>query len=136
MRHAICYVSSVNKELQISNIKKLLISCEEKNNRNGIKGILLFSEGNFFQVVEGQKEMVLDLWEKIKQDPRHYGIIQVVDRTIQKGSYDDYKATILEEGEKYMPGLPPEYTETLKGISPDTQMAIELMMKNFIATRF
>ncbi len=135
MRHAICYVSNADEALTTSEINELLIKWEESNNQNDLKGILLYSEGNFFQVLEGEKEKVVNLWGKIQKDKRHYGIITVIDRTITQGSYDDYKATILSEGEKYNQGLPPEYTETLKGINPDIKRVMESMMKNFIATK-
>ncbi|MDT0645897.1 BLUF domain-containing protein, partial [Zunongwangia sp. F260] len=104
MRHAICYVSNADKHLTTSEINELLIFCEENNSQNDIKGVLLYSEGNFFQVIEGEKEKIIGLWKKIQQDQRHYGIISVIDRSISKGSYDNYKATIIPEGEKYSPG--------------------------------
>ncbi|WP_029038794.1 BLUF domain-containing protein [Salinimicrobium xinjiangense] len=135
MRHAVCYVSNADKQLTTSEINELLKFSEENNNQKDIKGILLYSEGNFFQVIEGEKEKIISLWNKIQNDPRHYGIITVIDRDIQKGSYDHYRATVIPEGQKYNPGLPPEYLEPLKGISPDVQGVIKGMLRNFIATR-
>lgn len=135
MRHAICYVSNLNKEFEPQDIEKLLTSWEERNNNINLKGILLFSEGNFFQVIEGAKEKVLELWKKIQQDGRHDGIIQIVGRDISKGSYDNYKARILTEDEKYEPGVPPEYLGTLKGMNQDVRETIQRMMRNFIATQ-
>ncbi|MGA9590743.1 MAG: BLUF domain-containing protein, partial [Salegentibacter sp.] len=95
MRHAICYVSNADQSLTTSEINELLNFCEENNNLQDIKGILLYSEGNFFQVLEGEKEKVVDLYNRIQEDSRHYGIITVIDRDIPQGSYDDYKATII-----------------------------------------
>ena len=135
MRHAICYVSNADRHLTDSEINELLKTCEDNNNHFDIKGILLYSEGNFFQVLEGEKEKVTSLWNRIQKDSRHYGIITVINRTIPKGSFDSYKATVIPEGEKYTPGLPPEYLEPLKGISPDVQGVMRGMMKNFVATR-
>jgi hypothetical protein len=135
MRHAICYVSNADKNLSTTEINELLSFCEENNSKNNIKGILLYSEGNFFQVIEGEKEKVVSLWNRIQKDQRHYGIISVINRTIPQGSYDSYKASIIPEGEKYNPGLPPEYMEPLKGMSPEVQGVMKRMMRNFIATR-
>lgn len=133
--YAICYVSNVHKDLDINEIKSLLSSWKERNNRNEIKGILLYSEGNFFQVLEGEKKKVLELWKSIKQDSRHYGIIQILGRELNQGSYDHFKADILSEDQKHSPGLPPAYLEPLKGMNKDIQRIIERMMENFIATR-
>lgn len=135
MRHAICYVSNAAKNLSTSEINELLNFCEQNNNQHDLKGILLYSEGNFFQILEGEKEKVIALWNNIQKDDRHYGIIAVIDRDITKGSYDNYRATIIPEGEKYKSELPAEYLEPLKGISPDIKGVMKGMMKNFIATR-
>lgn len=135
MRHAVCYVSNIAGEMQITELNQLLKFCEEKNKKLDIKGVLLYSGGNFFQVLEGEREVVLPLWAKIQNDPRHSGIIQILGRNIEKGSYDNYIAEILPQDKKFEPGLPPEYTETLKGMSPNVQRIIERMMENFILTR-
>ncbi|MHA6279369.1 BLUF domain-containing protein [Salinimicrobium sp. CAU 1759] len=135
MRHAICYVSNADNSLTTKEIEELLRFCEDNNIRNDIQGVLLYSEGNFFQVLEGEKEKVVDLWKRIQKDQRHYGIIAIIDRDIQKGSYDNYTATIIPEGQKYEPELPPEYIKPLQGMSSDMQAVIKRMMRNFIATR-
>lgn len=135
MRHAICYVSNADNSLTTKEIEELLRFCEDNNIQNDIQGVLLYSEGNFFQVLEGEKEKVVDLWKRIQKDQRHYGIIAIIDRDIQKGSYDNYTATIIPEGQKYEPKLPPEYIKPLQGMSSDMQAVIKRMMRNFIATR-
>lgn len=135
MRHAICYVSNATTGLTSSEINELLRFCEENNIQNDLKGVLLFSEGNFFQILEGEKVKVVGLWNKIQKDKRHYGVITVINRTIAKGSYDNYKATIIPEGEKYNFKIPQEYLEPLEGISPDIKRVMKGMMRNFIATR-
>ncbi|MBQ0737313.1 BLUF domain-containing protein [Mesonia mobilis] len=42
-----------------------------------MKGLLLFSYGNFFQVIEGETAKVNNLWQKIKKDDRHKSIIKI-----------------------------------------------------------
>jgi len=56
MRYAISYVSTATKDLKQNEIEKILYSSEKQNNIDNITGLLLFSEGNFFQVIEGKKE--------------------------------------------------------------------------------
>lgn len=135
MRHAVCYVSNVDPKMGMQEIQDLLSFCEEKNRERDIKGVLLFSEGNFFQVLEGKKEVIKELWKKIEKDPRHNGIIQIIGRDIKEGSYDSYKAEILGEEKKFKLGLPAEYAETLQGMPPDIKRTIERMLGNFIMTR-
>lgn len=55
-----------------------LLQVAKKNNQNlGITGILLFIEGSFLQVLEGEKEDVLKLFKTIREDDRHYDIITI-----------------------------------------------------------
>ncbi len=135
MDHVICYISNVSPNLQEKDINKLLKDIEEKNKARGLHGVLLYSEGNFFQVLEGEKKLVLAIWQKIEKDPRHYGIIQVMGRDTEKSAWDGYKADILNEEKKMSPGLPVEYIEPLKGMSLNIQNFVKGMMENFIITR-
>lgn len=135
MRHAICYVSDVDPEMRTKEINELLKYSQKKNRERDIKGVLLFSDGNFFQVLEGRKEQILKLWQTIEKDPRHRNIIKILDRDIEKGSFDSYKAEILEEENKFKMGIPAEYAETLIGMPKDVKRIIEGMLGNFIMTR-
>lgn len=51
MRYAICYVSTASKETKEEDIKKLLDSTAQYNNAHDIRGILLYGEGNYFQIL-------------------------------------------------------------------------------------
>jgi len=56
MRYAIVYVSTASNELKDEEIQNILSSSNTWNNKNDITGLLLFSEGNFFQIIEGEKK--------------------------------------------------------------------------------
>lgn len=135
MRHAICYVSSKNKNLTHKQIIKLLEFCLENNEINEIKGILLYSEGNFFQILEGEKKIVLNLFEKIKKDSRHKNIIQITGHDIKKGSFDGYKVDIIKADYKGKLEIPLEYKEPLNGIPPNIKNPMEQVLETFIFTR-
>lgn len=135
MQHAICFISSASASLPEDEIENLLIEWREKNNANNIKGMLLFSEGNFFQVLEGEKTKVLELFQQIKEDPRHSNIIQVVGQDLSKGSFDHYIVEHLDETEYSKPELVSQYCESVKGMDPETQQQIKNILKSFIDTR-
>lgn len=135
MRHAICYISNKSPDLNQIQITELLESCKAKNESVGIKGLLLYSEFNFFQILEGEKQLVLSLYEQIKLDPRHYGLIQILGRDIERGSFDGYQVDIIGEDLKLQSGIPEEYIEALKGIPTDVRKSMERMLERFIATR-
>jgi hypothetical protein len=135
MQHAICYISTATSELNNNEIENLLAEWKEKNSKEDIKGILLFSEGHFFQVLEGEKEKVLALFFSIMEDPRHTNIIQVMGKDIKKGSLDDYIVEHLKEPGFSRPNLISKYCESVKGMDNQTQQQIRNILDSFIDTR-
>ncbi len=58
-------------------------------------------DGDFIQVLEGDKEKVTNLYDKISKDIRHKGIINVVKGDVEKRQFNDwsmgYKSTDYSE---------------------------------------
>ena len=75
--YTICYVSKSNNSLEDNAIEQIFEKSMDYNSRCNISGILLHSFGNFFQVLEGNEEVLLELYEKIKKDERHGEIFEV-----------------------------------------------------------
>ncbi|WP_286761518.1 BLUF domain-containing protein [Salegentibacter sp. UBA1130] len=134
MRHAICYVSNKTKETSDIQVEHLLEGTFTNNTSSGVKGLLLYSEGNFFQIIEGEKVFILDLFETIKKDSRHDGIIQIIGRDIEKDAFDGYKTDIITGDIKYLTVIPKEYTDTLEGLPLDLKRIMERMLETFIDT--
>lgn len=91
--YTICYVSKVTTGLVATALEELFTYSTTFNNSNGIKGILLMANGNFFQVLEGEKQTVINLYEKIKLDHRHESIYEVFHKPVQKAVFKDYNST-------------------------------------------
>lgn len=60
-------------------VSRVLLQSRRNNGRNRLVGGLYFSDGCFFQVLEGRTEDVEALYERLHQDPRH-GDLKVLDR--------------------------------------------------------
>ena len=135
MNHAICYISTASSDFPYPEVDKLLAKWQAYNSSQNIKGILLFSGGNFFQVLEGEKERVISLFHKIQKDSRHSGIIQVLGKDINKGSFDGYVVEHLQTSGYSKPELIEQYCETVKGMDPKTQQQIKIILESFIDTR-
>ncbi|CAN5241557.1 hypothetical protein BH23BAC2_BH23BAC2_27200 [soil metagenome] len=135
MRYAICYVSTVAKEVNEEEIDTLLENSANNNNNHDVRGILLYSEGNFLQVMEGDKKYVLDLYGKIERDPRHHNIIQVLGKEIEQGAYDGYKSERITHNKKYNKNLLHDYLDQVKGMNPSIQQTVRNILSVFIETR-
>jgi hypothetical protein len=67
--------------LSISNIN---------NSRNNITGLLLYSEGNFIQLLEGEEQNVKDTYDRISKDQRHKGITPIASGSIDKRNFPEW----------------------------------------------
>ena len=68
----------------------LLEVARKENERLGVTGMLLYQEGSFMQMLEGDKQTVLDLYEKIKKDGRHNGVATVLTDDIDERNFEDW----------------------------------------------
>ena len=65
------YASTTNQEWSPEELLSLLKQSRTNNGAKNITGILLYSNGTFFQVLEGDEATVEDLYKTIEKDPRH-----------------------------------------------------------------
>jgi hypothetical protein len=52
-------------------LRALLDQSRSNNLKNGIRGMLLFKDHSFMQVIEGAQSRVDELYDVIRRDPRH-----------------------------------------------------------------
>ena len=82
--HRIIYLSRAAYNLSIDDLNLLWIKSISNNKIINITGILLYIDGDFLQILEGEKEAVQNLFELIKIDNRHKSIITVFNNAIEK----------------------------------------------------
>lgn len=84
------YVSSATKLFTEDELLELLQKARTNNQRDGITGMLLYSNGNFIQVIEGDEDAVLSLHNRILSDPRHTRIITLLQRPLTKRMFAEW----------------------------------------------
>ncbi|WP_395073751.1 BLUF domain-containing protein [Flavobacterium sp.] len=86
----VIYLSSATKLLSNDELSFLLRNAKIKNRKNNITGLLLYIDGDFLQVIEGEKKDVLNLFELIKIDERNRSIITVFSDDVDKRQFPDW----------------------------------------------
>jgi hypothetical protein len=71
----ITYSSVAKPELTISDIEEIMAEAVNNNAANDITGCLIFNQGYFLQILEGNKQNVMNLLDKIRLDDRHDHVI-------------------------------------------------------------
>ena len=72
--YEICYTSSSIENLDEGHIKSIMTNSIENNRIWNVTGCLLYHNHEFFQIIEGPRDNILDLFGKIKKDHRHFDI--------------------------------------------------------------
>jgi hypothetical protein len=70
--------------------RNLLQKARVENERLQLTGMLLYSDGNFFQVLEGEPDSVDGMYKKLHLDKRHHQLTMVVREPIAKRYFADW----------------------------------------------
>lgn len=73
----ICYGSVASAPFDEPALQGLLNKARANNTRDGITGLLLYGNGHFVQVLEGEEASVDALYAKITSDGRHRQVFQL-----------------------------------------------------------
>lgn len=84
------YVSTGCDCLKFEDIKAILESSNSNNKSSSITGILVYCNKHFFQILEGNKDDVVALFEKISIDHRHDGVIKIQEGFIDERKFDSW----------------------------------------------
>jgi hypothetical protein len=63
-------------------IRQILEVAARRNAQRNITGVMLYAEGNVLQVLEGEREVLAQTFRSIEADPRHHGIIVLIEKEI------------------------------------------------------
>jgi hypothetical protein len=88
---SLVYVSFASeKHLSENDLGEILKKARENNQKLEVTGMLLYRNGFFIQALEGEETIVMPLYEKIKQDPRHSNVLQIFKSSIKKRGFEDW----------------------------------------------
>lgn len=110
---SLVYVSSATELLTDEELRALLQQSRAANQQRGVTGMLLYRDGNILQCLEGPKDAVRRAYDTISRDPRHDGVIVLVEEEVEQRSFADWSM-----GFKDLSGTEPEslegYTDFLR----------------------
>ena len=85
----------------------LLLSQSRNNNQHlDITGVLLYSHNMFIQLIEGDKDVVLELYEKIKNDVRHRNVKLELTAKVEERIFPDWSMGFYEADETEKHNIP------------------------------
>jgi len=112
--HALIYVSRSNShildESARDTIRNILTQSRSKNARLCVTGALIFSEGYFCQVLEGEQAAVGEIFSAIERDPRHRDITLLTFRPATPRRFPDWSMAYAGSS------AGPDWTRKMEGL--------------------
>jgi hypothetical protein len=120
--HCLVYVSSATSEMSSPALELLLRKARMNNSNRGITGVLLYSGGNFMQVLEGPRDAVMDTYHRICLSKLHSGVTELTGEPVPCRQFAGWsmaysRATwenLMEIQEAFAPGAASTGMELLK----------------------
>ncbi|WP_210394643.1 BLUF domain-containing protein [Motiliproteus sediminis] len=86
----LCYISSARYSMGIAELDMLLTKARRNNRDLDITGMLLYADGSFLQILEGDEYRVRALYEHICRDSRHSQIFVLHEAEVSKRQFPDW----------------------------------------------
>lgn len=77
--YRIMYMSSATRTISDEELEELLRKAKIKNKQRDLTGLLIVKGRTFLQCLEGEKEKVLKVYNKILEDERHENVIELIE---------------------------------------------------------
>ena len=94
--YRLSYASTQALPMSGADLIGILNQARENNRRLNITGVLLHRDDSFLQVIEGDRQTVLDLYDVIKRDPRHKKVETLARDRVEEREFSDWQMGFLE----------------------------------------
>ncbi len=84
------YVSLSTRQVSDADLTTLLESCRANNRKLDVTGMLLYRDGFYMQALEGEEQVIDELYGTIRRDLRHSDILLVYKETISERTFPEW----------------------------------------------
>lgn len=89
--HQVIYSSAAVEPFSEASLAQLLARARLHNERLGITGLLLYDDGSFLQVLEGDQSVIEQLYETIGRDKRHHRVVALLRRDVAERHFGEWR---------------------------------------------
>lgn len=90
IQYQIVYYSEATRNFSEQELIDLLLIANVNNKKSNITGCLIYANGKFIQMLEGEQDLVRALFEKIKSDKRHKNIIVAIEMSVSSKLFPEW----------------------------------------------
>lgn len=132
--HQLLYVSHAARDIPASDLDDILAVGRANNLARDLSGILVHVDGGFLQILEGQRDAVMQMYGRIAEDRRHSHPRVLVDRPITARSFPGWSLGYehLKGTKDEMAGMFGIVREAIAGhLSPGAGRVVATMLETF-----
>jgi hypothetical protein len=134
--HHIIYLSRATRPMSDEELATLLTQAREANARQNITGALVYGDGQFMQIIEGEEADLAMLYARLLQDGRHGQVFKFADKPILQRSFADwsmaFRPVSAEQFQALQGYVAPEQLDlSAPSLSATDDMLLQ-MMKSFV----
>ena len=126
------YGSAATNPMSETELLEILEVSRRNNQQHDITGMLLYSDGNFIQVLEGEEAIVTQVFTKIQKDPRHQGIMVYVKHPIDKRQFANWEMGFVNV-QKVDVSRIPGYSNYLKDPEHENKLSDVSYARSFLS---
>tara|TARA_R110002049_G_scaffold70894_2_gene182948 strand:+ start:1465 stop:1881 length:417 start_codon:yes stop_codon:yes gene_type:complete len=104
--HQIIYTSQASEQFNKRNLLDLLHTSRGYNTIDNISGLLMHRNGYFLQIIEGEQDVVENLFQRLSNDTRHKNIKMILDRTVESRLFSNWAMGCADFDEPELSMLP------------------------------
>lgn len=93
------YTSRGTVPFEPEDLRTLLEKSRQNNHGRGLTGMLVYHEGSFLQILEGEPHDVMALYAKIEADERHDNVKLLLRSDIEERSFGEWKMGFVDTAE-------------------------------------
>ena len=108
----VVYSSAAVAPFSETQLTELLARARTKNERLAVSGMLLYHEGSFLQVLEGDASVLESLFSNISADKRHHRVVALLKREVDERHFGDWRMGFASM--KNLPANLPGYSDYLR----------------------
>ncbi len=99
--HFLIYASQATEPMTEQALNELQKAAKTSNRLSGITGFLVHQDGHFMQMLEGRRDTLFALLEKIKADPRHHNVHLIIEGPARQRVFADWGLVLRDLGQVY-----------------------------------
>ena len=95
MTYQMIYSSQATAAMSIADLEAILVDARTGNERRKVTGVLVYVDGVFLQILEGDEQVLRSLMRSITSDSRHTGVKVFYEAEVDSPTFTSWRMAYL-----------------------------------------